>query len=167
MNRSAAALLAVCLFVGGCAHEKPVERKVTSSTFKLEPTPGNGLIVLYRNTAGFMGGGAMVNSTVTIDNKPLGDLTQDRYAVIGVAPGDHMVNLLGVSGVSNVMVSVAPGDVRFVQVITYPSLMATPTDKDTGLKDLDNEGEPLSLGFKYSFGAAAGPAAADPATTNL
>ncbi len=167
MIRSAAALLAVCLFVTGCAHEKQVERNAAASTFKLEPTPGNGLIVLYRNSAGFMGGGAMVNSTVTIDNKPLGDLTQDRYALVGVAPGEHMVNLLGVSGVSNVMITVAPGDVRFIQVTTYPSLMAAQMDKAAGLKDLDNDGEPLSLGFKYSFGAAAGPKAADPATTNL
>ena len=165
MIRSAAALTALCLFVAGCAHEAAVKRAPVS-TFKFEPTPGNGMIVLYRNVAGFMGGGAMVNSTLTIDSKPLGDLTQDRYAEIGVAPGEHMVNLMGASGVSNVLVSVAPGEVRFIQVNTSPTLIGTLTERETALKDLDNEGEPLRLGFRYSFGAAA-PGAADPATTNL
>jgi hypothetical protein len=165
MLRSAA-LVAICLVVSGCARDSAV-RKTPASTFTFEPTPGNGLIVLYRNVAGFMGGGAMVNSTLTIDDKALGDLTQDRYAVIGVAPGEHMVNLMGVSGVSNVMVSIAPGQVRFIQVSTYPSLIGSLVEREAALKDLDNDGEPLSLGFKYQFGAAAGPAVADPATTNL
>ena len=166
MIRSAAALFAVCLFVSSCAHKAEVAKAPAASTFKFEPAPGGGLIILYRNTAGFMGGGAMVNSTVTIDNKPLGDLTQDHYAEIGVGPGEHMVNVMGASGVSNVMVTVAPGDVKFIQVTTYPTLIGTVTERGPALTDLDNEGNPLSPGFKYSFGAA-GPAAADPGTTKL
>ena len=162
MIRSAAALC--LLFVVGCRHEAPVERKPSVSTFKFEPAAGNALIILYRNSAGFMGGGAMVNSTVTVDKKALGDLTQDRYAVIGVGPGEHLVNLMGASGVSNVMVSVAAGQVRFVQVNTYPTLIGTLVEASSGLKDLDNEGEPLSLGFKYSFVAGT---TSDPGTTNL
>jgi hypothetical protein len=167
MIRSAAALIAVCLFVAGCRSTPEVKKAPAASTFKFEPTAGAAMIILYRNSAGFMGGGAMVNSTVTIDNKALGDLMQDRYAEIGVGAGEHMVNLQGVSGVSNVMVNLAPGEVKFIQVITYPSLMTSQTDKETGIQHLDNEGEPLQLGFKYSFGAATAPASADPKTTNL
>lgn len=159
------ALFALCLLVSGCAGKAATVRP--TSTFTFEPTAGNSMIVLYRNVAGFMGGGAMVNSTLTIDNKPLGDLGQDRYAVIGVGPGEHMVNLMGASGVSNVMVNANPGEVVFIQVSTYPTLSGSVVDRPTGLKDLDNDGEPLTLGFKYSFGATAAPVAKDPATTNL
>lgn len=166
MIRSAAALTALCLLAVGCAH-KPEAPRPPLVTFTFEPLPGTALIVLYRNVAGFMGGGAMVNSTLTVDNKPVGDLTQDRYAVIGVAPGEHMVNLQGVSGISNVPVSVGPGDVKFIQVTTYPSLIGTVTERETAMRDLDNEGQPLSLGLKYSFTGDAAPAAAQPGTTTL
>ena len=112
-----------------------------------------------------MGGGAGLNATLTIDNKALGDLTQDRYSMIGVAPGEHMVNVMGVSGVSNVLVNVGSGEVKYIQVQTYPSLMGTLTETGEAMKHLDNEGEPLALGFKYSFQPA--PAATNPGTTNL
>lgn len=167
MIRSAAVLIAVCLFVPGCAHQAVVAKAPAASKFKFEPTAGNAMIVLYRNTAGFMGGGAMVNSTITIDNKPLGDLTQDRYATIGVGPGEHMINLQGASGVSNVMVNLAPAEVKFIQVVTSPTLMGSQVAYEAAIKDLDNEGEPLSMGFTYNFGAAVPPVAADPKTTHL
>lgn len=164
MLRSSASLIALCLLVGGCASKS---KALKGSTFVFQPSAGNGVIVLYRNTAGYMGMGGGVNSTLTINNKPLGDLTQDRYAVIDVPPGEHMVNLMGVSGVSNVMITVAPGEVRFIQVTTWPSLGTTQTQREQAMSDLDNDGEPLVLGFKYSFAGAAAPLAKDPNTTNL
>ncbi len=161
MIRSA---LVIALLLTGCAH-KPETAKPPAATFKFEPAAGGALIVLYRNTAGFMGGGAGLNATLTIDNKALGDLVQDRYSMVGVAPGEHMVNVMGVSGVSNVLVNIAAGEVKYIQVQTYPSLMGSLTEAGEAMKHLDNEGEPLTLGFKYSFQAA--PAAKDPGTTNL
>ena len=70
-------------------------------------------------------------------------------------------------GVSNVMITVAPGEVRFIQVTTWPSLGTTQTQREQAMSDLDNDGEPLVLGFKYSFAGGAAPLAKDPNTTNL
>ena len=133
--------------------------------FKFEPPAGNGMIVLYRNVAGYMGMGAQANATITVDSKALGDLSQDKYAEITVAPGEHTVNLLGVTGVSNVLVVVAPGEVHFVQVNAWPAIASEKVDRERALKDLDNDGEPLQPSLKYSFvGAPAAPAGS---TTHL
>ena len=65
MLRSKAALIALCVFVSGCA----AKSKVVRDSPVFQPTPGNSLIVLYRNTVGYMGMGAQVNSTLTINAK--------------------------------------------------------------------------------------------------
>ena len=162
MLRSAL-LIAACFALTGCAHKSAAMK---ASTFHFQAAPGSSVLVLYRNTAGYMGMGGQVNSTLTIDNKPLGDLTQDHYAVVEMPPGEHMVNLMGASGVSNVMITTTPGEVRFIQVNAWPTLSTTQTQKDQAMSDLDNDGEPLALGFKYSFAGAAAPAT-NSTTTNL
>ena len=160
-------LLVVCVWlaVSGCAHEVVARKPIAE--FKYQPSGGNSLIVLYRNVAGFLGGGAMVNAALTIDQKALGDLTQDRFVVITVAPGEHTVNLVGASGVSNMLVTTAAGDVRFIQVTTYPTLSSSQRERPEALLDLDNEGDPLRLGYKYSFTDPPAPAAVDPSTSRL
>ena len=133
--------------------------------FDFTPAAGNGSIVVYRNVAGFMGAGTGVNATITVDSKVLGDLGQDHYAVIEVAPGEHTVNFQGATGVSNVLVTLAPGEVRFYAVQTYPTLSNAQREKPSAMKDLDNEGEPLTQSFKYSF--TGGPTGAPAPSTTL
>ena len=130
------------------------------AVFTFSPAPGSGMIVLYRNIAGFLGAGAGVNTTINVDGKVLGDLAQDHYAVIEVAPGEHTVKMEGASGVSNVLATLAAGEVRYYQVVTNPTLSNTQRQQPDAMKDLDNEGEALVESFKYSFTSAPGAAPA-------
>ena len=158
------ALLTAALFIiAACAHSAPPAPARPPATFDFTPAAGSSAIVIYRNVAGFMGAGGGVNTAVTVDGKTLGDLAQDKYAVIEVTPAEHTVNFQGATGVSNVLVTLAAGEVRFFQVQTYPTLSNVPREQPSAISDLQNEGEPLALGFKYSFTHA--PAAVPPADT--
>jgi hypothetical protein len=157
--------IAALFVIAACAH-RSAEPTKPQAVFNFTPAAGSGMIVMYRNIAGFMGGGGGVNATVTCDGKALGDLGQDKYSTVEVAPGEHTVKLEGASGVSNAIVTLAAGEVHFIQVVTYPTLSSATRAQGEALKDLDNEGEALTEGFKYSFTGQPGSPAA-PNTTRL
>jgi Protein of unknown function (DUF2846) len=166
MNRllvaAAAALLAV-----SCAHApaRAEAAKAPTGIATLKPSsPENSLLVVYRNVTGFIGmGGGMLNTTLYVDNKPVGDMAHDTYAVIEVAPGEHMVSARSGMGESNLPVSVRPGDAVFAQMETSPSPKLLSKPKSLAHQEIEAD---CSLAFNRSLVTpAAAPAA--PGSTKL
>ena len=113
--RSSAVVLLVAL--AGCASGSSA-KKVESITASLKASsPGNGLLIVYRNVGGYMGGAAMFNVSLSLDGKIVGDIAHDNYVVLEVHPGELMLQARGVAGTeSNIPVRVSAGSTSYAQV---------------------------------------------------
>ena len=94
----------------------------------LHPTnPKNGLIVMYRNTV-FSGmfGPIVYSGSVYVDQMPVGDLRDDSYAAIEVAPVRHSLRVQGAVSMvqlqASSIVAVEPGQIAFVQLDSQQSM---------------------------------------------
>lgn len=162
MNRLLLAAL-TALLSAACAHApaKAEPAKAPTGIATLKPSsPENSLLVVYRNVTGFMGmGGGMLNTTLYVDNKPVGDIAHDTYAVIEVAPGEHLVTARSGMGESNLPVTIRAGDAAFAQMETSPSPKLTNKPKSVAHQDIETD---CSLAFNRSLvGPAPAPAQGD------
>lgn len=168
MNRIHAVVVASLFFVG-CAHSKAnVEpAKAPTGVASMKPSsPQNSLIVVYRNVTGFMAMGAgMVNTTLYVDQKPVGDLAHDTFAVIEVAPGEHMVTARSGMGESNLPLTTAPGGNAYAQMETSPAPKLLTKPALAAHAEIESD---CSLAFRRSLVAATeAPAAAPAGQTKL
>lgn len=116
----------------------------------------NALVVLYRNTAGMMGSGAMLGATVKVDGQAVGDLPHDTYLVVELAPGRHTVTAQSAAGESNWLVNVAAGAVEYAQLQPMPfRLQAKPAAE--ALSEMRADAESLSQSARANLGAPASP----------
>jgi hypothetical protein len=143
-------LLPVMLLGSACASPFAV-RRAGVHHFETEPSGVNSEIVLYRSLERFANGGTWLPAAVSVDGEKVGELTNGKYVAIEVPAGNHRVDLEAQSGKSQVLITVLPGGVRSVQVHLAPLLGFTEPDAEDAKNDLENDGDPLELGFKYSF----------------
>lgn len=114
----------------------------------------NGLLVLYRNTAGMMGSGAMLGATVKVNKEAVGDLAHDTYLVVELAPGRHTVTAQSAAGESNWLVNLAAGQVEYAQLQPMPfRLNAKPAAE--ALSELKADEGSLSQSGRVNLGAPA------------
>lgn len=114
----------------------------------------NGLLVLYRNTAGMMGSGAMLGATVKVNKEAVGDLAHDTYLVVEVAPGRHTVTAQSAAGESNWLVTLAAGQVEYAQLQPMPfRLNARPAAE--ALSEMRADEGSLSQSGRVNLGAPA------------
>jgi hypothetical protein len=117
----------------GCRHSKEAEKPTAEPkppvVYKT-PAAGNGIVIVFRNVGGFMGGAAMQNNSIYVDGKPVGDIAHDTFASLEMKPGDHMITVKGAaSSESNLSVKVVDGQLVFVKVdntaMNTPALKAS------------------------------------------
>jgi hypothetical protein len=163
MNRVLVAVAAV-VFTASCAHApaKAEPAKAPTGITAMKPkAPGASLVVVYRNVTGFFGmGGGMLNTTLYVDQKPVGDLSHDEFGVIEVPAGEHMVTVRSGMGESNLPITVAAGDSIFAQMETSPAPKLAAKPRSLAEKEIETD---CSLAFNRSLVAPA-PAPADGAT---
>lgn len=155
MNRILASAAAV-LLSASCAHapSKAEPAKAPTGISTIKPSaPENSLVVVYRNVTGFIGmGGGMLNTTLYVDNKPVGDVAHDTYAVIEVGPGEHMVTARSGMGESNLPITVRAGDAVFAQMETSPSPKLATKARSLAEKEIESD---CTLAFNRSLVADA------------
>lgn len=156
------AAAAAFLFTAACAHapSKSEPAKAPTGITTMKPkAPGNSLLVVYRNVTGFIGmGGGMLNTTLYVDQKPMGDLSHDTFAVIEVPPGEHMVTARSGIGESNLPVTVAAGDSIFAQMETSPAPKLAAKPRSLAEKEIETDCE---LAFNRSLNPAPAAPAGD------
>ena len=156
---------AAALLTAACAHTpaKADPAKAPTGITTIKPqVPGASLLVIYRNVTGFIGmGGGMLNTTLYVDQKPMGDLSHDTFAVIEVPAGEHMVTARSAMGESNLPVTVAAGDSVYAQMETSPSPRLAAKAKSLAQQEIETD---CTLAFNRSLVAAPPAASAGDAT---
>src|SRR5439155_27273253 len=79
---------------------------------------GQSALVVYRSVASRTG--VVSGVSLLVDGAPMGDLARDRYAVIDLGPGRHVLAARSRYGESTLTVEAEPGAVEFVQLETSP-----------------------------------------------
>ena len=123
LTRSFFAVLFVIF--SGCATASKAVKTNPASAQKLRSirpsSPENAVILVYRNTAfGSVFGPVSFSGTVFLDESPVGDVQDETYAVIEVAPGRHSVRIIGTAGgitmQTSTVATVAAAQVQFLQL---------------------------------------------------
>jgi hypothetical protein len=114
----------------------------------------NGLVVLYRNTAGLMGSGSMLGATVKVNGQAVGDLAHDTYLVVELAPGRHTVTAQSAAGESNWLVTLAAGQVEYSQLQPMPFRLNAKAAAEA-LTEMRADAETLSSSGRVNLGAPA------------
>jgi len=102
----------------------------------------------------------MVNTTLYVDNKPVGDLAHDTYAVIEVAAGEHMVTARSGMGESNLPLTTAAGASVYAQMETSPAPKLLTKSIKAAQEEIETD---CTLAFNRSLVSA--PPAAAPTTS--
>jgi Protein of unknown function (DUF2846) len=96
-----------CLLVS-CATVAMAPERQSAEAANFRAQPGKAAIYVYRR-AGFVGGG--VAHPVYLDGRILGNNGPGTFLLASVSPGSHIVS----AGVTQVELTVAPGEVYFVR----------------------------------------------------
>ncbi|MFT3838616.1 MAG: DUF2846 domain-containing protein [Myxococcaceae bacterium] len=98
----------------GCAHAPPSEPVETERpTGEVRPTAGQSAIVVYRAVSDAKSAALMA---VQVDGVAVGQLAREKFAVIDVAPGKHVISARTPFGESGLVVDTEVGVVHFVQL---------------------------------------------------
>jgi hypothetical protein len=121
------ALAMACAHGGKAGEEKAAADPAKVATLKaLHPAhETSGMVVLYRNTAfGGLFGPIQFNGSLWLDDQAVGDVHDDTYNVLELAPGRHSLRVLGTApGIvvplqTTTIVNVAAGQVTWLELKT-------------------------------------------------
>ncbi len=114
--------LAALLLLAGCA-SVPLDSAQEDARGKqfIPPPPDRGSLYVYRQ--GPMG--APVSIGVILAGRPETKLAQDTFVWLEPAPGTIDIRCAGTDGSADTVVSVGPGETRFVEVAYRPGLMGS------------------------------------------
>jgi hypothetical protein len=107
------AALALLLLVGACASVPMATADADLQAKQFQPPPdGQGTLYIYRE--GIFG--AAVLLTASLGQRLLGQLGADTYFKVDVPPGQYDARCTGGESSQATIVTVAPGETRFVEV---------------------------------------------------
>ncbi len=133
MTRTIFSLMTLAMVAVGCAHgsnraeadesSKPNPQRLAKLQAIAPSHATAGVIVLYRNTRfGSLFGPINFNGTLWVDDQAVGDIHDDTYNTLELAPGRHSLRVLGTApGIvvplqATTIVTVAAGQVSWMEL---------------------------------------------------
>jgi hypothetical protein len=131
----------------GCAHAPAVEAPAAIETGEVRPAPGQSALVVYRTVGGKSG----ASLSVLVDGAPVGELAREKFAVIDLAPGKHVVSAHSAYGETGLLVETEVGVVHFVQLEGSAQPKLTSRDPEVARVEIATD---CTFGFRGATGGA-------------
>lgn len=172
MNRVFLLIFCAAWCFGACATTEAARDPVAQMTYlkTVHPAPGNATLVIYKNTS-FTSVFGAEKSTIFVNEMPVGDVTDNTFAVIHLKPGKYGIRSFapGLRLTASVFVSLKPSASQALELQANEAFGSRHLDfqpRPFSGQTLDDIARDCTLAFNVDFNVDSPPSEPKPAVSN-